>query len=119
MKSRYVLCLIVLGLSAMFAVLPAWAEVAGLEAGNAIHVGQKFIWIAAILLAAKLSNFVTRIGQPPVLGELLVGVVLGNLALVGFYFLNRCSRTLFSDSWLSLVLSSSFFRSDLNPMSKE
>src|SRR5262249_12605649 len=35
------------------------------------------------LIAAKLSGLIERIGQPPVLGELLVGVVLGNLVLVG------------------------------------
>ncbi len=42
-----------------------------------------FLWIAVILLAAKLSSLIERWGQPSVLGELLVGVLLGNLALVG------------------------------------
>ncbi len=40
--------------------------------------------LAAILLAAKVGgDLATRVGQPSVLGELLVGVVLGNLGLVG------------------------------------
>jgi len=41
--------------------------------------------LALILLAAKLGGeLATRIGQPSVLGELVFGVLLGNLALVGF-----------------------------------
>jgi Kef-type K+ transport system membrane component KefB len=40
--------------------------------------------LAAILLASKLGgDLATRLGQPPVLGELVAGVVLGNLALAG------------------------------------
>jgi Kef-type K+ transport system membrane component KefB len=45
------------------------------------------LWIAVLLFAAKLSSLVEKIGQPSVLGELVVGVVLGNLGLVGFHFL--------------------------------
>ena len=44
------------------------------------------LWIAIILLAAKLSGAVERFGQPSVLGELLIGVVLGNLVLLGVDF---------------------------------
>lgn len=40
--------------------------------------------LAVILLAAKIGgDLAARIGQPPVLGELLAGVVLGNLDLLG------------------------------------
>lgn len=42
-----------------------------------------FLWIAVILLAAKLASLVARLGQPTVLGELIIGVILGNLALIG------------------------------------
>ncbi len=45
-----------------------------------------FLWIAIILLAAKFSSLVERFGQPSVLGELLVGVLLGNLVLLGINF---------------------------------
>ena len=41
------------------------------------------LWIAVLLLAARFSSLIERLGQPAVLGELLIGVVLGNLALVG------------------------------------
>jgi Kef-type K+ transport system membrane component KefB len=41
--------------------------------------------LALILVAATLAgDLATRLGQPAVLGELLVGVLLGNLTLVGF-----------------------------------
>jgi Kef-type K+ transport system membrane component KefB len=40
--------------------------------------------LAVILAAAKLGGDVAeRIGQPAVLGELVVGVLVGNLSLVG------------------------------------
>jgi len=48
--------------------------------------GTDFLWIAVILLAATLSNLVTRYGQPAVLGELMAGIVLGNVTLFGFHF---------------------------------
>jgi Kef-type K+ transport system membrane component KefB len=42
--------------------------------------------LAVILIAAKLGGDVAmRLGQPAVLGELLTGVVLGNLGLLGFH----------------------------------
>jgi len=43
------------------------------------------IGIAVMLVLAKLGGEVfERLGQPAVLGELTSGIVLGNLALVGF-----------------------------------
>jgi len=42
--------------------------------------------MAIILILSKLGSLITRFGQPAVLGEILVGVVLGNLALLGFSF---------------------------------
>lgn len=45
--------------------------------------------LAVILVAAKIAgDLASRAGQPAVLGELLVGVVLGNLALVGVPWLD-------------------------------
>jgi Kef-type K+ transport system membrane component KefB len=48
-----------------------------------VNVGVTLMYMAVILVAAKLSSLVERFGQPAVLGEMLIGVVLGNLALVG------------------------------------
>ena len=43
-----------------------------------------FLALAAILVAAKVGGeLIERLGQPAVLGELVVGIVLGNLALTG------------------------------------
>lgn len=50
--------------------------------------GQTFLWLAVILALARLSSVVEKFGVPGVLGELLVGVLLGNLALAGVPFLS-------------------------------
>jgi len=63
----------------LVATLPAVVWGAG---GESSHT-MAFLFIALILLAAKASSLIERFGQPAVLGELLVGVLLGNLALVG------------------------------------
>ncbi|MBI4465726.1 MAG: cation:proton antiporter [Acidobacteria bacterium] len=68
---------------------PLWAA----EEGNhSDPVAGVVLSLAIILIAAKLGgHFATKLGQPPVLGELLVGLILGNLALLGysrFEFLN-------------------------------
>lgn len=57
------------------------------EAGHGESGGHAdistFLWIAVLLIAAKLSSLIERIGQPAVLGELLMGVLLGNAVLLG------------------------------------
>jgi Kef-type K+ transport system membrane component KefB len=51
---------------------------------NAELIRHSLVVLAVIILGAKIGGeLLARIGQPPVLGELLVGVVLGNLNLVG------------------------------------
>ncbi len=58
-------------------------------AGSGV-VGENLLWLALILMAARLFSPLTqRIGFPAVLGELLLGVVLGNLAIVGFHYFDR------------------------------
>lgn len=50
---------------------------------------QTMMVLVIIIVAAKLGGeAMGRIGQPPVLGELLIGVVLGNLNLIGFTLLS-------------------------------
>ena len=52
-------------------------------------VRQTMIVLTVIIIAAKLGGeLMGRLGQPPVLGELLMGVVLGNLSLFGFTLLD-------------------------------
>ncbi len=50
---------------------------------DAAHHATLLLWIAVILIAAKLGSLVERVKQPAVLGELLVGILLGNLGLIG------------------------------------
>ena len=61
-----------------------YASSDGSESGSAHGFVDSLIWIGVILLLAKLSSLVEKIGQPSVLGELLVGVIIGNLALLHF-----------------------------------
>lgn len=71
------------GLALSFFIPVFNAHSAGAGEGGHGAFALTFLWIAVILLAAKLSSLVERIGQPSVLGELLMGVLLGNLALLG------------------------------------
>lgn len=70
--------------------IPVWLGAA--EAGNQSESGGHgahavtFLFVAVMLIAAKLSGLIERFGQPAVLGELLMGVFLGNLALLGVTF---------------------------------
>ena len=53
--------------------------------GHTDPVALVVLALALILVVATLAgDLATRLGQPAVLGELLVGVLLGNLTLVGF-----------------------------------
>jgi Kef-type K+ transport system membrane component KefB len=43
------------------------------------------LYLSIILVAAKIGgDIATRLGQPSVLGELIIGVLLGNLTLLGY-----------------------------------
>lgn len=65
-------------------VAATWSVQAAAAGGaSAEHTAWVFLWIALILGAAKTASLVERFGQPAVLGELLVGIALGNLFLVG------------------------------------
>jgi Kef-type K+ transport system membrane component KefB len=54
---------------------------------NTHEYAISFLWISIILIFAKLSSLVEKLGQPAVLGELVIGIVLGNLGLVGMHLL--------------------------------
>ncbi|MCX8017091.1 MAG: cation:proton antiporter [Rhodocyclaceae bacterium] len=63
------------------------APLAALAAGSGV-VGENLLWLALILMSARLfAPLAARFGFPAVLGELLLGVLLGNLSLLGIdYF---------------------------------
>ena len=70
----------------------ALAAAPALAAGSSV-VGENLLWLALILMAARLfSPFAQRLGFPAVLGELLLGVVLGNLGLAGFHTFGSIAR---------------------------
>ncbi len=62
------------------------SEHGGESSGGHGDVALVFGAMAIILILSKVGSLITRFGQPAVLGEILVGVVLGNLALLGFGF---------------------------------
>jgi Kef-type K+ transport system membrane component KefB len=66
--------------------------------GHADPVAPVIAAVALILVTAKLAGHVAvRLGQPAVLGELLGGVVLGNLSLVGITGVEAIKSDLFVD----------------------
>lgn len=94
-RLRKNLVLLLLLIAAAWFVLPSgiFASEAGQVAGEAAAAAEHgpgvaviFVWIAILLMCAKVSSLIERVGQPAVLGELLVGVVLGSLYLFGVNF---------------------------------
>jgi Kef-type K+ transport system membrane component KefB len=66
---------------------PALAVLAAAGSGDAHGGGFAMValYLAVILIAAKLGgDLASRLGQPSVLGELVIGIVLGNLGLLGW-----------------------------------
>lgn len=77
-------------LLALFAVVPATAF-----ANGDGHGLDATIWLilAAMILAAKIGGEVAvRLNQPSVLGELCVGIVLGNLGMVGVHVFDGAAQ---------------------------
>ena len=70
------------------AVLLLWLLLpAGAHAAGAGVVGENLLWLALILLSARLfAPLAQKLGFPAVLGELLLGVALGNLSLFGLHY---------------------------------
>jgi Kef-type K+ transport system membrane component KefB len=59
---------------------------AAASAGTGLDLMPVLLGIVLILVGAQLGGALfVRIGQPPVLGELLAGVLLGNLGLLGWH----------------------------------
>jgi Kef-type K+ transport system membrane component KefB len=68
---------------ALLVTSPAFAAVQ--ESSQRDPIATLILSLALILVAAKVGgHFAVLVGQPPVLGELVIGVVLGNLTLAGF-----------------------------------
>ena len=78
---RFPLLWLLTGAVALGAVLPgtAWAAIAS------DPVVPVLLHLAIVLAVAKLGGWAAvRVGQPAVLGELVAGIAIGNLTLLGF-----------------------------------
>ena len=68
------------------------AAAPAVAAGSGV-VGENLLWLALILMAARLfAPLAQRLGFPAVLGELLLGVVLGNLSLIGISYFGAVAK---------------------------
>jgi Kef-type K+ transport system membrane component KefB len=81
-----------------------------------------FLFLAIIILFSKIGGLFEKIGQPPVLGELLVGIILGNLALFGFSFFDQMKNSEFiaflSELGVVILLFQIGLESNINEMRK-
>ncbi|MFN3649610.1 MAG: cation:proton antiporter [Armatimonadota bacterium] len=77
------------------------------SAGHGGQINQLLLALILILIGAKLGGeLFERIGQPAVLGEILVGMLLGNLGQVGFHGLDflRTNEAILALSELGVIL---------------
>jgi Kef-type K+ transport system membrane component KefB len=72
----------------IFLITPSGLFAASYDKANDENIFT-ILALAIILILARISSLVERFGQPAVLGELLIGVILGNLSLLGFYFFDK------------------------------
>ena len=83
-----------LALTFAIATMPALAE----GTGHGDPAAPVILALAIILVVAKFGgDLATRVKQPAVLGELLMGVVLGNVSLVGLNVFEPIATNVFID----------------------
>ena len=71
------------------------SEIYAAGGAGASEVSDVLLGLVVILLAAKLGgDLFERINQPAVLGELMIGIFLGNLTLLGFDGLDHFKHSL-------------------------
>lgn len=63
------------------------------------HIGGVLIALIVVLILSRLgAEISSRIGQPAVLGELALGIIVGNLGLIGFHALEFLKGDQFLDT---------------------
>ncbi|MEN6356706.1 MAG: cation:proton antiporter [Armatimonadota bacterium] len=88
-----------------------------------LELPRVLLALIVILVAAKIGGDVmVRIGQPAVLGELIFGIIVGNLYLIGFHSVEfiktDMSVEILSEIGVMLLLFQVGLESDLNKMMK-
>ncbi len=84
MRTRLSTTAFLLFLIAVPVLCPASEAAGEAAAGHSSSVSAILVALVVIMLGAKIGgDLCNRIGQPEVLGELIIGVLLGNLFLVG------------------------------------
>ena len=99
---------------------PAYA--AGTQGGES-EIARVLLALVIVLIAAKLGgSLLVRIGQPAVLGELIFGIAIGNLYLLGFHSFDFIktdrSVAILSEIGVALLLFQVGLESDLGKMMK-
>lgn len=84
MKKIFLLNLILISIL-LIMLFPQQAYAAG-DPVSYDNNGFLLIYIALILITSKLTVFIKRFKMPSVIGEILAGIVLGNLTLLGINF---------------------------------
>ncbi len=56
------------------------------------HWGKAFFMFAVVLLVGRLGDLVQRAGQPPVIGQLLMGMVISAIGYMGVEFMNEIAE---------------------------
>ena len=95
----------------------------GCDSNGSHEIAQLLLGLLVALTAAKLGGeLFVRIGQPSVLGELVLGIVVGNLTLIGFGGLDFISQNLtvemFAEIGVILLLFQVGLESDLEKTAK-
>jgi len=120
-RSPIVRCALASMLLVLTAAPPASAAGPGAAAGS--ELARVLLALVIILIAAKLGGDIfVRIGQPAVLGELVFGIIVGNIHLVGFHGLDfirhDASVHILSEIGVTLLLFQVGLESDLSKMIK-
>ncbi|MGQ9524639.1 MAG: cation:proton antiporter [Armatimonadota bacterium] len=62
------------------------------------HLGGVLLGVIVVLVVSRLgAELATRIGQPAVLGELILGIAVGNLGLIGIHLFEHLKTDQFLD----------------------
>lgn len=56
------------------------------------HWGEAFFMFAIVLLFGRLGDLVQRVGQPPVIGQLIMGMVISAIGYMGVEFMAEISE---------------------------